>query len=107
MTDSNLTVTVSHQNCDTHSIMGYYLACNSVIVNRLVYFFSLLVAIGLEAFNKFSQEQKEKMEEDEERESDLQEEVEEERRVKITGRFLLKGFMDMIGDSLAATNKMV
>jgi hypothetical protein len=66
---------------------------------------SLLVAIGLEAFNKFSLEQKEQMEEEEERETIQVLEEEQERRAKITGRLLLKGVRDMVLDSLASAKE--
>lgn len=63
---------------------------------------SLLVAIGLEAFNKFAQEEKEKMEREQ-----SSEENEETKKSKITGRFLLKGVVDMLADTFATTNQWV
>ena len=56
------------------------------------------MAIGLEAFNKFAQEEQEKMKREQEKE--------EEQR-KITGRFLLKGVVDMLADTFATSNQWV
>ena len=50
------------------------------------------MAIGLEAFNKFAQEERDKLE----RERTTEEE--EEKKRKITGRFLIKG---MVADTFA------
>ena len=44
------------------------------------------------------------MEEEEVRETNEILEEEEQRRAKITGRFLLKGVMDILADSFAGTN---
>lgn len=66
--------------------------------------FSLLVAIGIEAFNKFSQDEKEKLEEN----LELQlEEAEKIKEPKVTGRYLLRGIMGMIVDTFEATNELV
>ena len=62
---------------------------------------SLLVAIGLEAFNKFAQEESDKLE----RERTTEEE--EEKKRKITGRFLIKGMVDILADTFATTNQWV
>lgn len=61
---------------------------------------SLLVAIGLEAFNKFTQEQKEKLETEKHSHK-------EDKKPKLTGRYLLKGVVDMLADTFATTNEWV
>lgn len=68
-----------------------------------MFFFSLLVAIGLEAFNKFAQEEKEKIE----MEENSEENEEKSKKPKISGRFLLKGVVDMLADTFATTNQWV
>ncbi len=62
---------------------------------------SLLIAIGLEAFNKFSQEEKEKME----REQKFKKE--QKKKAKLTGRFLIKGVVDILSDTFASTEVWV
>ncbi len=63
--------------------------------------FSLLVAIGLEAFNKFSQEEKAKIEQEKRWAK------EQKKKSKLTGRFLVKGVVGILSDTFAPTEDWV
>ena len=65
------------------------------------------MAIGLEAFNKFRQDQREEAEEEEEKMKMEEDQQESKKKTKITGRFLIKGVVDILADTLSAPQELV